>query len=308
MFHMRIALSICLSAALVAGPLALAQEASVSPAVGNTSASVAPDEDPDNWRRIAPENLLRFLINGSTVLIELRPDVAPAHVAQIKSIVRNGHYDGLPFHRVIDDFMAQGGEVASVYSLPQPYPSLEPEFVYRRNPSVSPVTRVTAAAGSTLTGYADGLLIQSQPESIAPLMEDGSVNSWVMHCPGIASMARADAPNSADTQFFLMRQAQNQLDTNYTVWGRVVAGLDVVRAIKAGPEETDGRLPPDQADRLMRAEIVADLPTVDQPVVYVQRTDTDRFQARLAETTEGSVQDPCSLPPIPVIVETPERG
>ena len=94
-------------------------------------------------------------------------------------------------------------------------------------------------------------------------------------------MARADAPNSADTQFFLMRQEQAQLDQNYTPWGRVVAGLETVRSIKAGPPETDGRLAPDQADRLMRAVIVDDLPMQDQPVVYIQRTEGEAFKASL---------------------------
>ncbi len=278
---------------------------------GTTSASTAPidpSSDPGTWRRIDAENLLWLLINGQVVLVELRPDFAPQHVAQIKTIVRNGHYDGLPFHRVIDDFMAQGGEVASVYSLPEPYPVIVPEFTFRRNPTTTPITLVSRPGEPAIWGYADGIVVQSQSESIAPMMADQSVNSWMMHCPGVASMARADAPNSADTQFFLMRQAQTQLDQNYTAWGRVVVGLDVVRGIKAGPAETDGRLPPDQADRLMRAEIVADLPAADQPVVYVQQTNSPAFTSTLATLTEGGVRDPCALPPVPVIVENFNRG
>ena len=301
---MKIHLSICLAAILTTTPVAQAQGISPEPGSDATREALAPENDPDNWRRVAPDNLLRLLVNGSQIL----PDAAPAHVEQVRTIVRNGHYDGLPFHRVIDDFMAQGGEVAAVYSLAQPYPSLDPEFIFRRNPTTSALTKVPTSSASPLTGYADGMLVQSQPESIAPLMEDGSVNSWIMHCPGIASMARADAPNSADTQFFLMRQTQTQLDQNYTAWGKVIVGLDAVRAIKAGPAETDGRLAPDQADRLLRAEIVADLPSVDQPVVHIQRTDGDSFKNKLAELSEGGVQDPCSLPPIPVIVETPDHG
>lgn len=278
-----------------------ADDAFVSPA------TVAPADDPANWRLVDPDNLLQITVRHGSILVELRPDFAPGHVAQIKRIVRNGHYDGLPFHRVIDEFMAQGGEVRAVYPQDASYPQLEPEFEFRRNPARTSLVRFGESTSSDLTGYVDGFVVRSQPETLAPLMADGSVDSWVVHCAGVASMARADAPDSADTQFFLMRQEQMQLDRNYTAWGRVIDGLDVVRSIRPGPSETDGRLQPQEADRLLRAVLLSDVPPGTRPNVYVQRTEGELFRLALAETDTASPSGACDRLTPSVVVEDPAR-
>jgi peptidylprolyl isomerase len=271
------------------------------------AAPLGPNEDPAGWREIDPENLLRMRVRNGTVLIELRPDIAPGHVAQIREIVRNGHYDGLPFHRVIDDFMAQGGEVRSVY--PQaPYPSLQPEFTFRRDPSSQPLTMVGKTSSGDLLGFYDGFLMQSRPESLALLMADKSVETWIVHCQGSASMARADAPDSADTQCFLMRQPQIALDQSYTAWGRVVSGLEVVRGIKAGPESTDGRLPPAESDRLIRAELLSDVSPMERPKVYVQSTGADAFRASVDTLKFSNPTSACAAPPPLVHIEESNIG
>lgn len=279
-------------------PAGIAVEQQVLPAAG---------DDPANWRLVESDNLLQLTVRHGSILVELRPDFAPGHVDQIKRIVRNGHYDGLPFHRVIDDFMAQGGEVRAVYPQDASYPQLAPEFEFRRDPGKTSLTRFGERTTSELTGFVDGFVVRSQPETLAPLMADGSVNSWVVHCAGVASMARADAPNSADTQFFLMRQEQTQLDRNYTAWGRVVAGLDVVRSIRPGPDETDGRLAPEEADRLLRAVLLSDVPPGTRPRVYVQRTEGELFRTSLAETETAPSSGVCDRLTPSVVVEDPAR-
>lgn len=267
-------------------------------------AAAGPADDPANWRKVDPENLLQLTIKRQDVLIELRPDFAPTHVAQIKTIARAGHYNSLPFHRVIDDFMAQGGEVSAIYMLSTPYPEMKGEFTFKRRPGEAPVQWLGDPA-SAETGYYQGFIVGSQPDSLSEMMADKAVNTWALHCPGIASMARTDDPNSADTQFFLMRQTSPVLDKSYTIWGRALTGLDVIRGIKAGPEETDGRMSPGVADKLSRATVVADLPAYKRPTVYVQRTDGPEFAKILAEANASGVADACSLPPVPAIVEMP---
>src|SRR5512134_1524844 len=95
----------------------LSAAAAAASAVVAGSAWAGPADDPANWRKVDPENLLMLTIKRQEVLIELRPDFAPVHVAQVKKITRDTNYDNLPFHRVIDDFMAQGGETYAVYQV-----------------------------------------------------------------------------------------------------------------------------------------------------------------------------------------------
>lgn len=293
---------------VVSGAAAAAMAAGVAFA---GAAWAGPADDPANWRKVDPENLLMFTIKRQEVLIELRPDFAPAHVAQVKKITRDANYDALPFHRVIDDFMAQGGETYAVYQVFPRYPNLKAEFTFSRDPAKQKVQWAGKTAQGDGLGYLDGFMVQGQPDEAAMLT--GAAKTWALHCPGIASMARGgDDVHSADTQFFLMRHSrtgpedQGGLDQAYTIWGRALTGLDVIRSIKAGPMETDGRLPPAQADKLSKAVVVADLPEAKRPTVYVQRTDGPEFQAQLAAMTKPA--DPasaCAMPPVSVVVERP---
>lgn len=270
-----------------------------------------PKDDPANWRKVDPQNLLMLTIKRQEVLIELRPDFAPKHVEQVKKITRDTNYDALPFHRVIDDFMAQGGEVYAVYQIYPRYPLLKGEFTFSRNPSKQKVQWFGKTPGGDRLGYLDGFAVQGQPDEIATISDPPVAKTWALHCSGIASMARTDDPDSADTQFFLMRHPRvgpTGLDAKYTVWGRALTGLDVIRSIKTGPEETDGRLPPGQADKLSKAVIVADMPEAKRPTVYVRRTDGPEFATQLAAAVAAGATDPeqaCGLPPVEVVVERP---
>ncbi|MDP3737605.1 MAG: peptidylprolyl isomerase [Hyphomonadaceae bacterium] len=278
----------------------------------SASAWAGPADDPANWRKVDPENLLVMTIKRQEVLVELRPDFAPAHVAQVKKITRDTNYDNLPFHRVIDDFMAQGGETYAVYQVYPRYPLMKGEFKFDRDPAKQKVVWVGKTAAGDNLGYLDGFIVQGQPDEAASILTSAKSKTWAIHCPGITSMARTNDPNSADTQFFLMRQSrtgtpdEGGLDQAYTIWGRALTGLDVIRGIKAGPEETDGRLPPAQADKLNKVQVAADLKENKRPTVYVQRTDGPEFQASLAAMTKPT--DPnsaCALPPVNVVVERP---
>ncbi len=138
-----------------------------------------------------PENTLVMETTKGKVVIKLRPDLAPGHVERIKLLAREGFYDGIVFHRVIDGFMAQVGCPHGTGTGGSSYPDLKQEF-------------------------------NAEP-----------------HVRGICSMARAQNPNSANSQFFIVFDDARFLDKQYTVWGQVVEGMDNVDKIKRGEPVRD---------------------------------------------------------------------
>ena len=138
---------------------------------------------------------LTFTLDGGDVVIKLRPDLAPGHVARITELVKEGFYDGITFHRVIPGFMAQGGCPNGRGTGGSSLPDLKAEF--SREP----------------------------------------------HVRGVCSMARAQNPNSANSQFFICFDDARFLDGQYTVWGEVIEGMDHVDALPKGePPRAPGKI------------------------------------------------------------------
>lgn len=150
------------------------------------------------------------------VTIQLRPDLAPNHVAHIKALAREGAYDGVVFHRVIEGFMAQGGDV---------------EHGNSNTPSFNP--------GRAGTGGS------SRPN----LKQEFSKEP---HVRGICSMARSQNPDSANSQFFIVLDDASFLDKQYTVWGQVTEGMEIVDTIKRGE-------PVREPDKIARMQVAADV-------------------------------------------------
>lgn len=151
------------------------------------------------------ENVIVIEVEGSTVgsiEVELLPQIAPQHVARIKELARSGAYDGVAFHRVIPGFMAQTGDVK--------YGTKD-------------------AFGDGKAGFGGSDL----PDLPAEFNE-------TPHKEGVVSMARSQNPNSANSQFFIMFDDAPFLDGQYTVFGQVISGMEVVHAIKKGTKEQNG--------------------------------------------------------------------
>ena len=153
------------------------------------------------------ENTLYLDLKDGRVVIELLPKAAPKHVARIKELVRQGFYDGIVFHRVIDGFMAQTGD---------------------------PLGTGMGGSGKKLAAE-----FNSEP-----------------HVRGTVSMARAMDPNSADSQFFICFADARFLDRQYTVWGKVVSGMDFVDKIKKGDPNRNGVVY--NPDKIVKMQVAAD--------------------------------------------------
>ena len=261
---------------------ALAQDATAVP---------APPPPPGEWRTIAPENLLVIDTNKGRVLVELAPEIAPAHVERIKLLASRGFFDNLVWHRVIDWFMAQTGDPLGTGEGQSWYPDLKAEFTFRRGADMA-FTPVAAPVGA-LVGFVDSIPVQTQPDALMSGTSDKKVHGWALYCPGVAGMARDEGNDTANSQFFLMRQAYPALDKRYTVWGRVVSGLDIVRSLKAS-DTPDGLV--QGPDQMTRVRVASDLPAAERPTAAVLNTNSATFQtlaqqARQARGADFSVCD-----------------
>ncbi|MBX3477834.1 MAG: peptidylprolyl isomerase [Brevundimonas sp.] len=264
-----------------AGPV-LAQEAApaAAPAVGE-------------WRAVAPDNLMVIDTTKGRILIELAPLAAPDHVERMRLLARRGFYDGIVWHRVIDWFMAQTGDPLGTGEGQSWYPNLKGEFTFQRTPE-TPFVPVARPTGSEI-GFIGSLPVQTQPDSLLALNGSGRAATWALYCPGVAGMARDDSPDSGNSQFFLMRQAYPSLEKRYTVWGRVVSGLDVVRAIKVG--DGDNGAVTSEPDRMVRVRIASDMAEAERPVVQVLDPASATFQALVeaARRARGADFSACDL-------------
>ncbi|MGE6698775.1 peptidylprolyl isomerase [Hyphomonas sp. NPDC076900] len=260
-------------------------------------------ETPENvaaspdWRPVDPERLFIFDTNKGRILIEAFPEVAPNHVAHFAAITRSGDYDGTSFHRVIDDFMAQGGDIFALKGRESGQPNVKGEFTFRRDVAKMPLEATIGPEDSAKHGYYHGVPIQTQPSFFAEMSVDGLVESSIPHCASIVSTARTSDPDSANGQFFLMRGYSPHLDRLYSSWGRVIDGQDVVMSIKTGSEQNNGSVR--DPDILESARIAADLPEAERPKAYVLRTDTDTFRAALEAKGEVNI---CELAPVPAVI------
>jgi peptidylprolyl isomerase len=162
-----------------------------------------------------PENTILIELKDGTVTIELLPDVAPQHAARMKELAREGAYDGVVFHRVIEGFMAQTGDVEHGNAE-------DDSFNIRR-------------AG---TGGSD------KPDLPAEF-------SKLPHDRGTLGAARSQNPNSANSQFFINFKDNHFLNGQYTVYGRVISGMEHVDAITRGE-------PPANPDKMISMKVAAD--------------------------------------------------
>lgn len=162
-----------------------------------------------------PENTIIITLKDGPVVIELLPDIAPKHAERMKVLARKGAYDDVVFHRVIEGFMAQSGDVENG--------NAAKDFNLRR----------AGTGGSDL------------PDLPAEF-------SRIPHDRGTLGAARSSSPNSANSQFFINFKDNHFLNGQYTVYGRVISGMEFVDGIRRGE-------PPAEPDRMLSVRVAADV-------------------------------------------------
>lgn len=216
---------------------------------------------PSDWRTPDPDDVLVIDTSKGRVIVELVPEVAPGHVARLKDLARKGTYDGRTFFRVIDRFMAQTGDPTDTGEGDTDLPDLKAEFTFRRTADLP--FAIASSPWGTEEGFVKSLPVVSQAMSWSEMTADRKVAAWGSYCPGVVGMARGDEVDSANSQFFLMRQPYLSLDKRYTAFGRVISGLEAIRAIKTGEPV------PAPQDRMDRVRVLADIPASERPAVRV---------------------------------------
>lgn len=266
----------------------------VGPAAAQAPAT-PPAPTAADWRAVDPENVLVIDTTQGRVLVELSPEIAPASVERIKTLTRRKFYNGLTFFRVIDDFMAQTGDPENRGTGGSDLPNLDPEFTFQRGRET--VFNIVKPDPSRPQGFVGSVPVVSQSNSMMVMMASGKVSALGMFCPGVVGFARSEEPDSGNSQFFLMRQREARLDGKYTPFGMVLSGLDVVRKIKVGEP------PAEPYDRMIRVQVMADIPAVERPTIQVQDTGGAAFRAYAdrVRATKGADFTVCDLE-IPVQV------
>jgi peptidylprolyl isomerase len=216
-----------------------------------------------DWRTVDPANLLVIDTTKGRILVEMVPEIAPLAVARIKELAHQHFYDGLTFHRVLEGFMAQGGDPKGDGSGGSTLPDIKGEFTFRRDPA-TPYTMISNKAGLE-DGFIKSIAVRGQSSDLAVMTADGKVADWGLFCTAAAGMARSQDPDSGNSQFFLMRDYNDALEKAYTVWGRVLVGEDVVKALKNGE-------PVVNPDKMTSVRLASDLPASEQPKVQVVDT------------------------------------
>ena len=249
-----------------------------------------------DWRTVSPENLWVIDTARGRILVELEPRAAPNHIERIRTLTNQGFYDGLKFHRVIPDFMAQTGDPKGTGEGGSELPDLKGEFTFRRgrDSGFAPIEN----SGPGLRGVMGSIPIVTQPDAQMFVTADFKTSAQGLFCPGVAGMARAGSPDSANSQFFLMTGQNDNLNGSYTVFGRVLQGLDVVKSLKKGNDASDGAVGPD-ADTMGRVRLASAMPEAERPTMRVAVPGSAPFNAAVeaARAEKGASFTICDVQP-----------
>ncbi|MEX0645940.1 MAG: peptidylprolyl isomerase [Parvularculaceae bacterium] len=222
----------------------------------------------DDWRALDPEMTLNIELERGRVVIALSSLLAQKHVANIKKLARAGFYDGLTFYRVIDGFVAQGGDVLESRGADQQ--TLAAQFDEPAPKDIAFYPWADADGYAPRAGFVDGI----------PIGTDANANRiWHIHCTGAVAIAREEKPDTASTEFYIALQPQRYLDRNLTVVGRVVDGMQHVQALRRVQPTAEPSSADDLGEKILSIKVAADVPAAERTALEILDSGRPAFDA-----------------------------
>lgn len=257
--------------------LAVSPADAQAPSAGPTMASVLAGTKPSDWRPLDPENTLYLDLPGGRVVIELAPAFAPAHVANVKALVREGYFDGLTVNRAQDNYVVQWGD-GNDQDPQKRRPvrnaklTLPPEFDRPVDADLPWTPLPDGDVSAAEVGWSSGF----------PAARDSkSGRTWLTHCYGTLGAGRGnDAASGGGTELFVViGHSPRHLDRNDTAFGRVVRGIDVLSTLPRGTGNLGFYEKPEQRVPIRSMRVAADVPAAERVALQVLRTDTEAFRS-----------------------------
>jgi peptidylprolyl isomerase len=234
-----------------------------------TMADVLAASKPSDWRELDPQRTLYLELASGRVVIELAPQFAPAHVANVIALVREGYFDGLAVMRSQDNYVAQWGDADGKRQIREAKRTLPAEFERSsKDLEFTPLPDPDTYAAEV--GFSQGF----------PMARDPSLGrAWLVHCYGMVGAGRdADVDSGGGTELYAVTgHSPRHLDRNVTLLGRVVKGIDLLSSLPRGTAELGFYEKPTQRVPIRAARIAADVPEPERTPLGILRTDTQTF-------------------------------
>lgn len=250
-----------------AAPLLLAAANSV--AAGKTMADVLAASSPADWRPLDPQNTLYMDLPAGRVVIELAPQFAPNHVANIRALARGKYFDGLAIVRSQENYVVQWGDADAKKPFGAAKNALAPEF-----------TRPATGLKFTLLPDPDTYAAQTGfVEGFPAARESAQGSAWMVHCYGIVGAGRGNDVNtgSGAELYVINGHAARLLDRNVTVVGRVLQGMELLSTMPRGHGAMGFYEKPEERTPIAQVRLAADVPETQRAALEVLRTDTQTF-------------------------------
>jgi peptidylprolyl isomerase len=253
--------------AFATAPLLLAAADSI--AAGKTMADVLAASQPSDWRPLDPQNTMYMDLPAGRVVIELAPQFAPNHIANIRALARSKYFDGLAIVRSQDNYVVQWGDPDARKPFGEASKALAPEF-----------TR--PATGLKFTALPDPDTYAAQTgfvDSFPAARESAQGPAWMVHCYGMVGVGRDNEVNtgSGAELYVVNGNAARLLDRNVTMVGRVVQGMEILSTMPRGHGAMGFYEKPEERTPITQIRIAADVPPAERANLEVLRTDTQTF-------------------------------